>query len=495
MPAFSLDPQSRLCEAGADGWSTHVAANRYLLFGLVALSQLVASIQFASVAVSLPNIIDDLNAPLRWVGWIVSISTLAQAVAMPIAGKLSDELGRKTVFVGGVGLFAAASLACALSPNVYFLIASRTIQGLAGGALLPSAYGIVSDAFPDRRSQMLGMMSAIFPIGAIVGPNVGGVLVDAFSWRWTFAINLPIAVPVLIAAIIMMPRDGQRERTGSTDFVGAGLLTMAIASLIYALTELSQEEVSPNLLIVVTSFAVSAGSTYFFIRRELSVADPILEPRLVAQGEFLWMNTLNFFYGVSIFGILSFLPLYVEEAYGMSASETGLLMTPRAVLMIFVSAAAALLITRTGYRRPIAAGLLIMAAAMAILSLGLEGVAVAGVGVSNFVYLAAVIALCGLGLAIAGPSANNAAIELAPEKAAAITGMRGMFRFIGGAVGFAVVVLVTSRAPSTAEGLELSFVGLAIITALTTLLVRGIPDRPTVIAAGGERVDAAQRAG
>lgn len=130
--------------------------------------------QFAMISVALPDVGDDLGAPLRWVGWVITAYTVMQAVSMPIAGKLSDELGRRTVFVGGVALFGVASLACALAPNIWILIAGRSVQGLAGGSLLPSAYGIVGDAFPERRTQALGLISSVFPIGSVLGPNLGG---------------------------------------------------------------------------------------------------------------------------------------------------------------------------------------------------------------------------------------------------------------------------------------------------------------------------------
>ena len=118
-------------------------SNRHLLFGVVSLALLTSSMQFSMVSVAIPDRIGDLNAPLGWVGWVVTMYTLMQAVSMPIAGKLSDELGRRLVFVGGLTGFAIASLVCALAPNIWVLISGRASQGLPGGSLLPSAHGIV----------------------------------------------------------------------------------------------------------------------------------------------------------------------------------------------------------------------------------------------------------------------------------------------------------------------------------------------------------------
>ncbi len=470
-------------------------AGKYPLFGLVSLALLVATMQFAMVSVALPDIIEDLDAPLRWVGWVITIFTLAQAVSMPIVGKLSDELGRRTVFAGGLATFAIASLICTLAPNVYVLIVARAVQGMAGGSLLPSAYGVIGDAFGENsrdRAQAIGLLSSVFPMGVIIGPNLGGVIVDNFGWRWTFAINVPSGLTIAAAALLLLPA-GRRTPSRRIDFLGAGLLSMAVAALIYSLTELAQSEDDPNPVIVSVGFLVAVAGALLFLRRESRTPDPVLDLTLLKQREFAFVNTLNFFYGVVVFGAFSFIPLYAQSAYGMSSAESGVLLTPRAAGMIVVSAMAAMLLPRTGYRKPIVAGLLVMAGSLAILSLGAEEPQLADIRLANFPYLTLVVALGGLGLGVAGPATNNAAIELAPERIAAITGLRGMFRLLGGSIGTTLIVLVISRADSTAEGLETAFLGLAVLSALTTVFVLGIPDKvgAAVPVAQGQELDVA----
>lgn len=451
-------------------------SNRHVLFGVVSLALLTSSMQFSMVSVAIPNLIDDLDAPLAWVGWVVTVYTVMQAVSMPIAGKLSDELGRRVVFLGGVALFGAASLVCAIAPNVWLLILGRAVQGLAGGSLLPSAYGIVGDAFPGSRAQALGLISSIFPIGSILGPNFGGLIVDSVGWRWTFALNVPLAAAVIgVGFLAMAP--GTRRQSNRIDFVGAVLMAAAVISLVYALTELGQQERSPNPFAVVAGFVLAAAATASLLKYEQRTSSPIIDLALLRRREFAFVNTLNFFYGIAVFGVFSFIPLYASSAYGMSSGETGLLLTPRAVVMMLVSTVASILLPRTGYRKPIIGGLFVMAAGMVLLSLELHEATVLGVAVSEFTVLATVIAVAGLGLGLAGPAANNAAIELAPDRIAAITGMRGMFRSLGGAIGVAVIVLITSTASTTEHGLAMAFVGLSVVTVLTSLLVLGIPDR------------------
>lgn len=453
-----------------------MGTNRYLLFGIVSLGMLLASMQGSMIGVAFDDIGKGLGAPDRWVGWVIGIFTLSQAVSMPIAGKLSDELGRRTVFVAGIVGFLLASIACAASPNIYVLIAARAAQGLAGGSLLPSAYGIIGDAFDtESRAQAIGMMSSIFPIGGILGPNVGGFIVEHLGWRWTFLVNLPLGIVVVVCALVMMQGASQRQRR-AIDFMGAALLSLSVTCLLYALNELSQTGHVHAVVVAVFTLA-AVGSGLLFLRHESRIAEPILELQLLRRREFAFMNTLNFFYGMVIFGLFSFIPLYAQDGYGMSDSASGVLLTPRALAMIAASSLAAMLLPRTGYRKPIVVGMVGMAATLLLMSRGIHDPEVAGVHISNFAYLAGAAGLSGFFFGVSGPAANNAAIELAPDRIAAITGLRGMFRSIGGSIGTSLVTLVMSHAATREEGLETAFMGLALAAILVSFLVIGIPDR------------------
>ena len=449
---------------------------RFLLFALISGALLISSLQGSMISVALPDMIEDLHAPLRWVGWVMTIYSLAQAVSMPIVGKLSDELGRRTVFVGGVMLFGVSSLAAAVAPNVYVLILMRGIQGLAGGSLLPSAYGVVGDVFKEDRARAIGMISSVFPIGSIVGPLAGGVIVDHFGWRWTFLIAVPPVIAIVLLAFRWMPAAVTREAK-ALDMPGVLSLSIGVLAFVYALTELSQRTVQPNMLIVALFLLVGCVSTVVFVRREATAADPLVEMRLLKQKEFAYVNALNFLYGAGIFGLFTFIPLYAQSAYGFSSSTAGALVTPRALMMIVASSAAAYLLPRTGYRKPIIIGLVMMSASTMLLSFGLHDPVLFGLRIPSAAYLAAIVAISGLAFGIAGPAANNAAIELAPDRIAAITGLRGMFRSLGGTLGTAMIILVASRAESEGAGLEQAFVGIAIVNLVAVLFVFGTPDR------------------
>src|ERR1700704_5058126 len=173
----------------------------YLFFALAALSLLMFSIDSTVVAVALPSMKADLQTSLVWLGWTLTGYALTQTAVMPLAGKLSESFGRMRLFLVCVCLFTLGSLLCGLAPNIYVLIGCRVLQALGGGGFLPDAAGIVAHEFPTNRNRMIGMFSSIFPLGGIIGPNLGGFIVERWSWREVFLINVPIGVLVLLILI------------------------------------------------------------------------------------------------------------------------------------------------------------------------------------------------------------------------------------------------------------------------------------------------------
>jgi MFS family permease len=178
-----------------------------------------------------------------------------------------------------------------------------------------------------------------------------------------------------------------------------------------------------------------------------------------------------------IFGMFSFIPLYAQTAYGLSSSEAGWMLTPRAICMIAASVVASFFLPKTGYRMPIQVGLVGTAILTAVLSQSLHDVSVFGLALSDGIYITLLVGLTGLAFGFAGPAANNGGIELVPTRIAAVTGLRGMFRSVGGTVGTALIVLIVARAPSELVGLEWTFMVLAGLSLVAALLTLGIPAR------------------
>ena len=448
---------------------------KYLLFGLLGLASLLSVMQFSMIAITLPVIEDDLNAPLGPLSWVITIYMLTQAVALPTMGKLADRFGPRTLFTSGLTLFALASLAGALAPNIYLLILARGLQGLAGSSLMPSSMTIVGDVFASNRARIIGLLGSIGPAGTIVGPTLGGAIVEHLGWRWTLAINVPAGLFIVAAAFFLI-RPSASKGSARIDFTSVALLSLALSSFIFSLTELSKRDSDPNLLIVAIGVILAAAGAVTFWRRESSSTKPLLDRDLLKRREFRFIFALSFFYGAIIFGATSFVPLYAQEAYGFTTGQSGSLLTARAITMVIAAALAALLLPRTGYRVPIALSLLSIGAVLAVMSLGIEEPEIAGSRLSNFLYLTILIAMTGAALGIFNPAASNAGIDVAPDRIAAVTSLRGMFLFLGGSIGTPIMVLVTSRASSQAKGLELAFLGLAVVSWLTILLVWGIPE-------------------
>ena len=165
---------------------------RYLIFVTAALGLLMYSIDSTVVAVAFPDFIKDFGTNVLWGAWTISIYLIAITTVMPLAGNLSDSLGRKKVFLTSLIIFTASSLACGLAPIIYSLVVFRFLQGIGGASFLPTASGIVSDYFPENRERAIGLFTSIFPIGGIIGPNLGGWIVSRYSWRYVFYINIPI---------------------------------------------------------------------------------------------------------------------------------------------------------------------------------------------------------------------------------------------------------------------------------------------------------------
>src|SRR4030067_3807595 len=207
---------------------------RYLIFVSAGLGLLMYSIDSTVVAVAFPNFIKDFDTNVLWAAWTISIYLIAVTSVLPLMGNLSDGFGRKKVFLISLILFTVSSLACGLAPNIYSLVAFRFLQGVGGGSFLPTAAGIVSDQFPEHRERAIGLFTSIFPIGGIVGPNLGGWIVSRYSWRYIFYINLPIGI-ILIALILIVLKDSKILSRPHIDFKGVSFFSGGILFLMIRL--------------------------------------------------------------------------------------------------------------------------------------------------------------------------------------------------------------------------------------------------------------------
>ncbi len=445
---------------------------RYLIFTTVCLGMLLSSINSSTASVALSTIIVDLDTTLVWAGWVLSLYTLISTVVMPLAGKVSETLGRRATFIAYTLLFTAGSILCALSTNVYFLIGSRALQAIGGGGFMPCAAGIVSDIFPEARLRYIGLFSSILPIGMIVGPNIGGWMVQVYGWRSIFWFNVPLGVLVLILSIWLLPT-GKRSAT-TIDFAGSGLLFGALFAIMFGVTELGSTTGIPWLAVIV-SFVLSVGLIIPFFRWERHTRSPIIDMELLSSRPFLAANIYNLLYGICGLGVLSLIPYYAVSVYNMSVLESGILLTPRSIGMMAASTVTAFSLERWGYRKPIVVGTLVLAAGFILLSLDPHAPDALGLNLSATVLLYCFVGICGTGSGICTPASSNACIELMPDKVATITGLRGMFRSMGNSFGVALATMLLNTIGDVQRAFNVVFIAAAVITLISIPSVFAMP--------------------
>ena len=442
------------------------ARSRGAIFAVVAIALMMASVDQTIVATALPSIQRELHAQVNWSSWTITVYALGQVLMMPVAGKLGDQFGRKQVFLGAAVLFTSASLCCGLATNIYLLIVLRAIQALGGGAFMPSATGIVSEVFGDSRDRALGMFSSIFPIGGIIGPVLGGVFVTYWSWRGIFLVNIPIGIVLICLGAVIIP-DIPRRPDQHLDLRGVSLLGATLLSAMLGIGYLGGARSSPlsPYFIVPECVAIAAGVAFF--RHSGRAASPFISLRFLTGRGFGVMNLLNFLYGCAVLGFAPLVPLYAQERYGLPALEAGTLLTARAVGMIATAGLAVIMLRRTGYRWPMGVGFTLSAAGMALTAIGPPGLSV-------YAWLAVATGICGIGMGISTPAANNATLQLAPEHAAAVAGLRGMFRQAGAITAVAVGTSVVARSsqPGLAQAhVFLVFAGVLVASLVLLMLV------------------------
>ena len=450
---------------------------RYLIFGSAGLSLLMFSIDSTVVAVAFPHFIKDLDTNVLWAAWTISIYLVAITSVMPLMGKLSDSLGRKPVFLASLILFTTSSLACGLAPNIYSLVVFRFLQGIGGASFLPTAAGIVSDQFPEHRERAIGLFTTIFPIGGIIGPNLGGWIVSQYSWRYIFYINLPIGMG-LIPLIMILLKDSTILSRPHIDFVGSAFFFGTILFLMLGLNLITEGFSISSLLLTVLFLIVSFSFLSLFFRHEKKESNPILDMVLLRSKPFLAANLYNMIVGAGVLGIFSFIPFYATSVHKLSALASGMILTPRSLAVIPASAVTSFLLKRWGYRWPMVSGLIIVS--LSTILLGGEGFQLLRMmghhlGVAEI--LAILMMVTGIGIGIALPASNNACIELMPEKVATIVGLRGMFRSVGGAFGISLITMILHLSSTPANGFRTIFIifglGLLLTIPLVFLMPKG----------------------
>jgi EmrB/QacA subfamily drug resistance transporter len=332
---------------------------RWLLVVTV-LASGMAFLDATAVQVALPSIGRELDASLSGLQWTVTGYTLTLAALILLGGSLGDRYGRRRVFVVGVCWFAAASLVCGLAQDVGQLVAARALQGVGGALLTPGSLALIQSSFrPADRARAIGIWSSLAGIAGLIGPFLGGLLVDLASWRLVFLINVPLAAIVVAVAGRHVPESRDPTHHGRFDYAGAVLGALALGGVTYALIGAGEDMTRPD---VVVSAAVGLAAGVAFVVRERRTSDPMLPPRLFSDRQFTGANLAT----LAVYGALGggglFFVLQLQIVLGYDATAAGAAMLPSILVITLLSPRAGAWAQRIGPRVPMTAGPLVSAA-------------------------------------------------------------------------------------------------------------------------------------
>ena len=404
------------------------------------LALLLAALDQTIVGTAIPRIVADLNG-LDRLAWVTTAYLVTSTTMTPIAGKLGDLFGRKPFLLAGMIGFVVASAFCGLAQDMTQLIVFRGIQGIFGGVLFATVFTVIGDLFPpSQRGRTAGLFGAVFGLSSIVGPTAGGFITDHFGWRWVFEVNIPVGIIAFLVVLAGLPFVRSKASWRDIDFYGAVSLAGGVVPLLIALTitrdhAWSSPEVSGLLALAAVMLAV-------FVFVESRVEHPIVPLHLFKNATFTVSMLVGFLTAFGMFGSILFTPLVFQGVLGISATNSGALITPMMFGLLGASTATGFLMRRIRYYRFLGTfGVIVMIFGMWLLSQ-------VSPGVPEWRVVASLIVV-GLGIGVTFPLYLTAVQTALPRQYMGVASSQIQFwRNLGGTVGSAILgAVLANRLP------------------------------------------------
>jgi EmrB/QacA subfamily drug resistance transporter len=398
------------------------------ILGAILLAMFLFALDQTVVGVALPKIVSDLKGSNELYTWSITIYLLTSTVSGPIYGKLSDLFGRRPIVIFAVSLFLISSALAGLSQNMEQFILFRGLQGLGGGAIFPIALAVVADLYtPAERGKYLGLFGAVFGVSSLVGPALGGLLTDAFSWNWIFYINIPIGLVSLFILWRLLPAIRRPEAGQNIDYLGAAVFVLAIVPFLVGLTNKSTGQWTDPAVGGLIGVGLVFGLLFLLV--ESRAKEPIVPLNLFRIRTFSISVAAMFLAAFGFFTLVVFLPRWFQTVGGASATESGYNILPLLGGLIFSAIASGQIVARIGRYKYLMAGSLALLAVALLLFTNLQAD-------TNRQVMWLWMLLAGLGI---GPSfavftliVQNA---VSPDRIGVATSSLTFFQQIGGTVG------------------------------------------------------------
>jgi DHA2 family multidrug resistance protein len=414
--------------------------NPYLIAIVVSLAAFMEVLDTTIVNVSLRHIAGNFAASQDESAWVVTSYLVANGIVLPLSGWLAGVMGRKNYFLLSIAGFTAASFACGVANSLAMLILFRLLQGLAGGGLQPMQMSIVMDAFPpEKRGVAFGITGMTMIVAPILGPTLGGLITDNFSWRWIFFMNVPVGMLALflVKRLVTDPEHSKARGLLSIDYIGLTLVMLGIGALQVVLDKGQEEDWFDSHFILYFAIVslVSLTSAAFWLLRQ---KEPVIDIRLLANRSFGMACLMVFFIGFALYGSSTLLPLLLQAQFGYDATLAGLVLSPGGLAVVFIMPIVGKLVSKYQARYLIAIGMLALSIGMSLSSFFTPQT-----DYNTFVLLriSQVIGLPFLFI----PSSTMAFAHIPPEKSNKASALYALIRNLGGSIGISLLLSFVAR--------------------------------------------------